>query len=26
VGVNTEDVESRQVFASGLIIRDLSQT
>ena len=24
VGVNTEDVESRQVFASGLIIRDLS--
>lgn len=26
VGVNPEDVESRQVFASGLIIRDLSQT
>ncbi len=26
VGVNTEDVESRQVFASGLVIRDLSQT
>ena len=26
VGVNTEDVESRQVFASGLIIRDLSMT
>ena len=26
VGVNTEDVESRQVFASGLIIRDLSLT
>ena len=24
VGVNPEDVESRQVFASGLIIRDLS--
>ncbi len=24
VGVNTEDVESRQVFASGLVIRDLS--
>ena len=24
VGVNEEDVESRQVFASGLIIRDLS--
>jgi carbamoyl-phosphate synthase small subunit len=24
VGVNAEDVESRQVFASGLIIRDLS--
>jgi carbamoyl-phosphate synthase small subunit len=24
VGINTEDVESRQVFASGLIIRDLS--
>ena len=24
VGVNDEDVESRQVFASGLIIRDLS--
>jgi len=23
-GVNTEDVESRQIFASGLIIRDLS--
>ena len=26
VGVNHEDVESRQVFASGLIIRDLSMT
>jgi carbamoyl-phosphate synthase small subunit len=26
VGVNAEDVESRQVFASGLIIRDLSMT
>jgi carbamoyl-phosphate synthase small subunit len=26
VGVNDEDVESRQVFASGLIIRDLSLT
>ncbi len=26
VGCNTEDVESRQVFASGLVIRDLSQT
>ncbi|HET7832401.1 MAG TPA: glutamine-hydrolyzing carbamoyl-phosphate synthase small subunit [Gallionella sp.] len=26
VGVNEEDVESRQVFASGLIIRDLSLT
>ena len=26
VGCNSEDVESRQVFASGLIIRDLSQT
>ena len=26
VGVNVEDVESRQVFASGLVIRDLSQT
>ena len=26
VGVNTEDVESSQVFASGLIIRDLSMT
>ncbi|MDD3883708.1 MAG: glutamine-hydrolyzing carbamoyl-phosphate synthase small subunit [Gallionella sp.] len=26
VGCNTEDVESRQVFASGLIIRDLSMT
>ena len=26
VGVNTEDMESRQVFASGLIIRDLSLT
>ena len=26
VGVNDEDVESRQVFASGLVIRDLSQT
>jgi len=26
VGCNDEDVESRQVFASGLIIRDLSQT
>ena len=24
VGINTEDVESRQVFASGLIIRELS--
>ncbi|MCR4303853.1 MAG: glutamine-hydrolyzing carbamoyl-phosphate synthase small subunit [Gallionella sp.] len=24
VGVNTEDVESRRVFASGLVIRDLS--
>jgi carbamoyl-phosphate synthase small subunit len=24
VGVNAEDVESRQVFASGLVIRDLS--
>ncbi len=26
VGTNAEDVESRQVFASGLIIRDLSMT
>src|SRR5450759_5004677 len=26
VGVNTEDAESRQVFASGLVIRDLSMT
>jgi carbamoyl-phosphate synthase small subunit len=26
VGVNSEDVESRQVFASGLVIRDLSMT
>ncbi len=26
VGVNEEDVESRQVFASGLVIRDLSLT
>ena len=26
VGVNTEDVESRLVFASGLVIRDLSMT
>ena len=26
VGVNLEDVESRQVFASGLVIRDLSMT
>ena len=26
VGINDEDVESRQVFASGLIIRDLSLT
>ena len=26
VGANAEDVESRQVFASGLIIRDLSLT
>ncbi len=26
VGCNLEDVESRQVFASGLIIRDLSMT
>ncbi len=26
VGVNDEDVESRQVFASGLVIRDLSMT
>src|SRR5512146_2989221 len=26
VGVNDEDVEPRQVFASGLVIRDLSQT
>jgi carbamoyl-phosphate synthase small subunit len=26
VGVNPEDVESRQVFASGLIIRDLAMT
>ena len=26
VGVNNEDVESRQVFASGLVIRDLSMT
>ncbi|HEY0665020.1 MAG TPA: glutamine-hydrolyzing carbamoyl-phosphate synthase small subunit [Gallionella sp.] len=26
VGCNTEDVESSQVFASGLVIRDLSQT
>ena len=25
-GVNPEDVESRKVFASGLVIRDLSQT
>ena len=24
VGINTEDMESRQVFASGLVIRDLS--
>src|SRR4030066_402692 len=24
VGVNSEDVESRQIFASGLVIRDLS--
>ncbi|MDO8412490.1 MAG: glutamine-hydrolyzing carbamoyl-phosphate synthase small subunit [Gallionellaceae bacterium] len=24
VGINTEDIESRQVFASGLVIRDLS--
>ena len=24
VGINTEDAESRQVFASGLVIRDLS--
>ncbi|MDD4965011.1 MAG: glutamine-hydrolyzing carbamoyl-phosphate synthase small subunit [Gallionella sp.] len=24
VGINTEDVESRQVFASGLVIRDLA--
>ncbi len=26
VGCNAEDVESRQVFAAGLVIRDLSQT
>jgi len=26
VGVNDEDVESRRVFASGLVIRDLSMT
>jgi carbamoyl-phosphate synthase small subunit len=26
VGMNAEDVESSQVFASGLVIRDLSQT
>lgn len=26
VGVNDEDVESRQLFASGLVIRDLSPT
>lgn len=26
VGINDEDVESRQVFASGLVIRDLSLT
>ena len=26
VGVNDEDIESRQVFASGLVIRDLSLT
>ncbi len=26
VGTNSEDVESRQVFASGLVIRDLSLT
>jgi carbamoyl-phosphate synthase small subunit len=26
VGVNSEDVESRQLFASGLVIRDLSLT
>jgi carbamoyl-phosphate synthase small subunit len=26
VGVNPQDVESRQVFVSGLVIRDLSQT
>ena len=26
VGVNSEDVESRQVFASGLVIRELSMT
>jgi len=26
VGVNAEDAESRQVFASGLVIRDLSMT
>jgi carbamoyl-phosphate synthase small subunit len=26
VGVNAEDVESRQVFASGLVVRDLSMT
>ncbi len=26
VGVNSEDVESRQVFASGLVVRDLSLT
>ncbi len=26
VGINEEDVESRQVFASGLVIRDLSMT
>ncbi|MFZ1811617.1 MAG: carbamoyl-phosphate synthase domain-containing protein, partial [Candidatus Nitrotoga sp.] len=26
VGVNAEDEESRQVFASGLVIRDLSLT
>jgi len=26
VGINTEDVESRQIFVSGLVIRDLSLT
>jgi carbamoyl-phosphate synthase small subunit len=26
VGVNDEDIESRQIFASGLVIRDLSLT